>query len=268
MTKIVFVTGASSGLGKSTAAFLAQKGYTVIGTCRDPKKYPAPDSYSLWPLDLNDSKSIVRCVQRLEKEYGRVDVLINNAGQGITGPVEELEQAALQAHFNTNCFGPLAVIQQVLPLMRAKKQGLIINITSIGASMGLPFRGAYSASKGALQLLSEALRMEVRAFGIDVVTLAPGDYATAIADRRYYSPLKKESPYFKAYEWSLDTMNAHVDEGNDPREVAEVIAQLITTKKRKVHYRVGPFMQKLSIFLKGILPSTVFEKLLRNHYKL
>ena len=81
LTKIVFVTGASSGLGKSTATFLAQKGYTVIGTCRDPKKYPAPDSYSLWPLDLNDSKSIVRCVQRLEKEYGRVDVLINNTGK-------------------------------------------------------------------------------------------------------------------------------------------------------------------------------------------
>ena len=152
--------------------------------------------------------------------------------------------------------------------MREAKQGKIINITSIGASMGLPFRGGYSASKGALHILTEALRMEVAQFGIEVCTLAPGDYATDIAARRYYEPNKKGSPYEQLYQESLSTMDEHVDDGNDPQEIAEAVVKLIHKKQLQPHYAVGPFMQKLSLTLKRLLPQKVFERLLKNHYNL
>jgi len=268
LPKVVVVTGASSGLGRVTADYLSKKGFTVIGTCRNPNTYDLPSDYTLFPLDLNNQESIVSCIASIIKQEGRIDVLINNAGQGITGPVEELELTALRAHFETNFFGPLAVMQSVLPLMRKQKGGLIVNITSIAGSMGLPFRGGYSASKGALQLLTEAVRMEVKSHKIKLVTLAPGDYATDIASRRYHEPLKKDSPYYAPYKFSLETMDSHVDQGNDPIEVAKKLHQIILTTHPKVHYRVGPFMQKLSIFLKKILPDTIFERLLQNHYKL
>ena len=268
MSNVVVVTGASSGLGKVTAAYLAQKGYTVAGTSRTPKRYDPPQGYTLYPLDLNKPESIPACLDAIVKDHGRIDVLINNAGQGITGAVEELDLTALRSHFDTNFFGPLAVMQAVMPLMRKQKAGWIINITSIAGSMGLPFRGGYSASKGAFQLLTEAARMEAKSHGVRLVTLAPGDYATDIASRRYHEPLKDDSPYYTPYKFSLDTMNAHVDQGNNPLEVAQAIHAILQSSRPKVHYRVGPFLQKFSIFLKKLLPDTLFERLLQNHYKL
>ena len=158
--------------------------------------------------------------------------------------------------------------QAVLPQMRLQNAGLIINVTSIAGVMGLPFRGVYSASKSALSIMTESLRMEVKSFGIDVCTLAPGDYATDIALRRYHAPVVSNSPYQKIYQENLDTMDAHVDGGNSPQEIAVAIADIIEKGNSKVHYQVGPFMQKLSKTLKNILPSRIFEKLIMNHYKL
>jgi short-subunit dehydrogenase len=152
--------------------------------------------------------------------------------------------------------------------MRSQKSGLVINITSIGGYMGLPFRGIYSSAKGALGTATEALRMEVKRFGIDVVTLAPGDYTTDIAARRHYSPLKEASPYYDIYKFSLDTIDHHVNSGADPEDLAKIVFKIIKTKKRKVHYTSGSFLQKISILLKKILPDTIYEKLIMNHYKL
>ena len=267
MQQTVLVTGASSGLGKSTASHLHTLGYKVFGTSRNPQNYP-DFPFPLLALDISSQASVDLFFAELQSQTQRIDVLVNNAGVGITGPVEEVNLDALRAHFDTNFFGPLAVTQQVLPLMRSAKQGKIINITSIGASMGLPFRGGYSASKGALHIITEALRLEVAQFGIEVCTLAPGDYATDIASRRYYEPNKKGSPYEALYQESLATMDEHVDEGNDPQEIALAIAKLLQQKHVKPHYAVGPFMQKLSLVLKRILPQKAFERLLKNHYNL
>lgn len=267
MKQTILVTGASSGLGKSIASYLHSQGHAVYGTSRFPQNYSGLP-YPLLALDVNDRGSIDLFFAELSEKAPSIDVLVNNAGVGITGAVEEVNLDALRTHFDTNFFGPLAMIQRVLPLMRTAQKGKIINITSIGASMGLPFRGGYSASKGALQIISEALRMEVAQFGIDVCTLAPGDYATDIASRRYYEPNTTQSPYAKIYQESLDTMDAHVDDGNDPIEVAKAIAQLIEKKHLKPHYSIGPFMQRLSLLLKKILPQKVFERLLKNHYNL
>ena len=152
--------------------------------------------------------------------------------------------------------------------MRKQNKGLIINITSIAGYMGLPYRGIYSATKGALELLTEALRMEVKDFGIQITNLAPGDFATNIASGRYHAPLLEGSPYFKPYGNTLKMMDDHVDEGGDPILVAKLIYSIMETNKPKIHYKAGAFMQKFSIVLKKILPSKAYEKLLLNHYKL
>jgi short-subunit dehydrogenase len=267
MTKVILITGASSGLGKATASYLLAQNFRVFGTSRDPKKHLSNSGVELLPFDLNQPESAQQLVDQLMEKAGRIDVLINNAGAGIIGPVEEIDATALESHFSTNLFGPLALTQSVLPVMREQGSGLIINVTSIGGYMGLPFRGMYSASKGALGIASEALRMEVKRFGIDVVTLAPGDYATDIAARRIYSPLKKESPYHDLYKSSLDTIDDHVDQGGDPHDFARMVNKIIRLKKRKVHYKSGSFLQKFSLLLKRILPDNVFEKIIMNHYK-
>lgn len=267
MSKVVLVTGGSSGIGKSICEFLKQHGYIVYGTSRNPSNY----SSSLVPLlalDVTDKNTIPSCVSELIEKEGKIDVLINNAGVGITGPIEEIPEEEIKRNFETNFFGPINVIKGVLPQMRSQGNGLIINITSIAGYMGLPYRGVYSASKGALEILTEAFRMELKDFNIHMTNLAPGDYATNIAAGRYHAPLIENSPYVKPYGSVLKSIDEDVDSGGDPQAVAKSVLKIIQTKRPKIHYKVGAFMQKFSVVLKAILPDKVYEKLLLNHYKL
>ncbi len=267
MSKVVLITGGSSGIGKSIGEFLHQKGFLVYGTSRNPEKI-TNSIFPLVALDVRDKQSIVNCVAEVIQKSGRLDIVINNAGVGITGPIEEIPTEEIRNNFETNLFGPIEVMKAVLPQMREQKSGLIINITSIAGYMGLPYRGIYSASKGALELITEALRMEVKSFGIQITNVAPGDFATNIAAGRYHAPVVKGSAYEVPYGNTLKEMDSHVDSGSNPNEMAEAIFTIIQTKNPKVHYKVGAFMQKFSIVLKRILPDTVYEKMLMNHYKL
>ena len=267
MSKVVLITGGSSGIGKSIGEFLHQKGFVVYGTSRNPEKI-TNSIFPLVALDVRDKQSIVNCVAEVIQKSGRLDIVINNAGVGITGPIEEIPIEEIRNNFETNLFGPIEVMKAVLPQMREQKSGLIINITSIAGYMGLPYRGIYSASKGALELITEALRMEVKSFGIQITNVAPGDFATNIASGRYHAPVVKGSAYEVPYGNTLKEMDSHVDSGSNPNEMAEAIFAIIQTDKPKVHYKVGAFMQKFSIVLKRILPDTVYEKMLMNHYKL
>lgn len=265
--KIVLITGGSSGIGKSIGNFLHEKGYTVYGTSRNPDN--VKDSvFPLVKLDVRDAESIASAVQEVVTKSGGIDVLINNAGVGITGPLEEIPAEEIKNNFDTNVFGPIAVMKAVLPYMRNQKSGLIINVTSIAGYMGLPYRSVYSASKGALELITEALRMEVKNFGIHITNVAPGDFATNIASRRYHAPLIKGSAYEASYGRTLQMMDEHVDSGSNPEEMAKAVYDIIKTDVPNVHYKVGAFIQKFSIVLKRILPDKVYEKLLMNHYKL
>jgi NAD(P)-dependent dehydrogenase (short-subunit alcohol dehydrogenase family) len=267
MSKVVLITGGSSGIGKAIGEFLFNKGYTVYGTSRNPDK--VNDSvFPLLALEVKDAKSILAAVEKVIALSGRIDVLINNAGVGITGPIEEIPTVEIRNNFETNLFGPIEVMKAVLPQMRIQQSGLIINITSIAGYMGLPYRGVYSASKGALELITEALRMEVQRFGVKVTNVAPGDFATNIASGRYHAPLVKGSAYEIPYGNTLSKMNEHVDSGSDPDEMAIAIYNIINNPNPDIHYKVGAFMQKFSIVLKRILPDKVYEKLLMNHYKL
>ncbi len=267
MSKVVLITGASSGIGKSVATFLQDKGCKVYGTSRNPKNIK-DFTFELIALDVLKLDTISNAINYIIQKEGRLDVLVNNAGMGITGPVEDTPTEEMRAVFNTNLFGAIDVMKAVLPQMRSQKSGIIINVTSIAGYMGLPFRGLYSASKGALETVTEAVSMEVQNFGIKAVNIAPGDFATNIAAGRYHTPVFKNSAYKQKYQENLDLMDAHVDDGMDPIEMAKSIYKIINTKKPKLHYKVGNFMQKFSIALKRILPDRIYERLLMNHYKL
>ena len=267
MSKVVLITGGSSGIGKSIGEFLHHKGFVVYGTSRNPERV-LNSVFPLVALDVRDANSIRLAVAKIIATTGRLDIVINNAGVGITGPLEEIPMEEMKSNFDTNFFGPIEVMKAALPQMREQKSGLIINVTSIAGYMGLPYRGIYSASKGALELITEALRMEVKSFGIHITNVAPGDFATNIASGRYHAPVIKGSAYEVSYGESLRTMDEHVDGGSNPNEMAEAVYNIIQTPNPKIHYKVGAFMQKLSIVLKRILPDKVYEKMLMNHYKL
>ena len=267
MSKVILITGGSSGIGKSIGEFLTQKGYTVYGTSRNPDKVKET-TFPLLTLDVRDVNSIQHAVAILLEKEGRLDVLINNAGVGITGPLEEIPIVEIKNNFDTNFFGPIEMMKAVLPQMREQKSGLIMNITSIAGYMGLPYRSVYSASKGALELITEALRMEVKAFGIEITNVAPGDFATNIASGRYHAPLNPDSPYQIPYGNTLKMMDEHVDSGSNPNEMAFAIHKIIETIKPNGHYKVGSFLQRFSVVLKRILPDKMYEKMLMKHYGL
>ena len=284
MEKVILITGASSGIGKTTAEYLSEKGFRVYGTSRKPAD--GKRNFTLLPLDVCDPGSIRKAVTALLDKEGRIDVLINNAGMGMTGPLEEIPTEEMKRVFDTNFFGPIEVMKAVLPAMRKQGSGLVINITSIAGYMGLPFRGIYSATKGALELVTESVRMELKGFGIQLTNIAPGDFATSIAAGRQivgevrrsegspgilalsHAPVLEDSPYREVYQRSLDLMDEHVDEGGDPIEMARKIHQVILNSSPAVRYKVGAFMQKFSIVLKRVLPSKWYERLLMNHYRL
>ncbi len=267
MSKVVLITGGSSGIGKSIGDYLSDNQYKVFGTSRSPEKY-TENNFPILALDVAKKDSIVECVQSVMKAEGRIDVLINNAGAGITGPVEETPELEIKRNFETNFFGPINVIKAVLPIMREQNSGLIINITSIAGYMGLPYRGIYSSSKSALEIITETFRLELKDFNIKMTNVAPGDFATNIAAGRFHAPIKSSSPYGKKYQEVLKSIDEDVNKSANPIAVAKVVHKIIECKNPRIHYKVGAFMQKFSIVLKRILPDKVYEKLLINHYKL
>jgi short-subunit dehydrogenase len=268
MSKVVLITGGSLGIGKAIGEYLHSCDYIVYGTSRNPEKYEDDVSFSLLKLDVTDPSSIEAAIIEIMHSEGKIDVLVNNAGIGITGPIEETPSEEIRNAFETNFYGPLEVIKAILPRMRKQHSGHIINITSIAGYMGLPYRGIYSATKGALEIITEAYRMETKQFGIHMTNVAPGDFATNIAAGRYHTPVLENSPYKNAYEATLTMMNKHVDAGSDPRQMAIAVRKIIETSHPKIHYKVGAFLQKFSVVLKRILPDKMYERMLMNHYKL
>jgi NAD(P)-dependent dehydrogenase (short-subunit alcohol dehydrogenase family) len=266
--KVVLVTGGSSGIGRSIGNYLKERGYVVYGTTRDLGRNRDFEDFTLLELDVRQPETIQKALDILLEAEGRLDILINNAGVGITGPLEETPNKAILNAFDTNFTGPLNMMKAVLPIMRQAGSGMIVNITSIAGKMGLPYRGIYSATKGALDLATEAMRLEVGSFGIKLCTLAPGDFKTNIAAGRYHAPLKPDSPYRESYAATLKMIDEHVDHAGDPVEVAKKVFSILKDPSPKVHYKAGSFMQRFSVLLKRLLPGKIYEKLLQNHYKL
>ena len=182
---------------------------------------------------------------------------------GMVGAVEDSTKEDILKLFNLNLVGAVQMMTAVLPAMRDQQSGKIINISSIGSEMGLPFRGFYSASKSALDKVTEAIRYEVSPWNIAVCTLHLGDIKTKIAENRVKT--KVSEPYQKTFEKIYSIMNAHVDDGTEPLEVAEYIDKLLTKKSWKAHYYFGKFGQKIGVPLKWILPQNFYENLMRKY---
>ncbi|AZQ44083.1 SDR family oxidoreductase [Nonlabens ponticola] len=267
MKNVVLVTGGSSGIGKAIAQYLHDRNYKVYGTSRSPEKY-ADLPFTLLQLDVQDQISVNKAVEELIQREGKLDILINNAGVGITGPMEETPIDEVKHAMDTNFYGPLRVLQAVLPHMRKQKSGRVINITSIAGYMGLPYRGIYSASKGALEIATEAYRMECAHLNIHFSNVAPGDFATNISAGRFHAPVKENGDYAAGYKHTLNLIDEHVEDGSDPIEVAQVIHKILQQSNPGIHYKVGSFLQKFSITLKKILPEKSYEKMLKKHYGL
>lgn len=267
MPKTVLITGGSSGIGKAIGEHLTAKGYNVFGTSRNPERITT-SKFPLLKMDVNETESIEAVITEIINKAQKIDVVINNAGVGITGPIEETPETEIKKAFQTNFYGPINVIKAVLPQMRKQGFGHILNITSIAGYMGLPYRGIYSATKAALEITVEAMRMETLQFGVKMTNVAPGDFATNIASGRYHAPVLENSPYKKDYGNTLKMMNEHVESGGDPLKMAKAVHQIIENTNPKIHYKVGAPLQKFSIVLKRILPDKVYERMLLRHYGL
>jgi short-subunit dehydrogenase len=265
--RVVLITGASSGIGLATGQYLFARGFKVIGTSRTPDKY-SNHPFPLVSMDVLDENSIKNGLKKITTEHNRIDVLINNAGMGMAGPVEELEMSPLDHVLDTNLKGPIRVMQHVLKLMHKQELGTIINVASLAGANGLPFRSAYSASKAAVMRITESLRLELRHTPIQCTTLSPGSIQTPIAASRLYAPLKEDSVYYNQYKNALEDMDAHVNKGLHPVAVAKKIEKLINTKKLKPHYSVGPFLEVFSPVIKFLLPQRMYENLLAAFYNL
>lgn len=267
MAEVVFITGASSGIGRAIGEYLHQKGYIVYGSSRNPQ-HQERNGIRFVCLDVTEQKTITKAVEGLLAKEGKIDFLINNAGKGIVGALEETPDQEIFNAFDVNYLGAMRVIKAVLPSMRARKSGMIINITSIAGYMGLPFRGVYSATKSALELTTEAYRMELKPFNVKMTNVAPGDFTTNIAKGRYYTPVYEDSPYKKRYEETLKEMDYGVDKGLDPIRMARKVHRIMRRKNPTIHHKVGEVLQKLSIAMKHVLPDKIYEKMLMRYYNL
>jgi len=265
-TKVVLITGASSGLGKAIGLRLAKAGHTVYGTSRRPQLNESNGAFTLLAMDVTDEHSVEAAVAEVIKRSGRLDVVINNAGLGIQGPAEDIAPAMAAQLLDTNVLGPHRVCRAALPRMREQGSGHLINITSVAGNFGLPYRSFYSASKAALERYTEALSTEAARFGVKVLTMQPGEFNTNIAAARLRPEVISEVNR-PGYEKAMAILGSSLHYSRDPDEFAQVVERVIASEAPRATYIVAQGMQRFSIFLKKILPGRLFERLLRKHYE-
>ena len=220
-------------------------------------------------MDVTDDASVEAGVAAVLAAAGHLDSVVNNAGFGLAGAVEETTLAEVQAQLETNFFGVWRVCRSVLPILRQQGQGTIVNISSLAGLIGVPFQAAYSASKFALEGFSEALSAEVRPLGIQVVLVEPGDVATAFTQhRRRTAGTQARSVYHVRREEALARMEASEVGGPSAEVVAQVVGRILDARAPRLRYRVGPWVQRAAAVLKPVLPGRVFERVLLRAYGL
>jgi len=259
---VVFVTGASSGIGKSTAEYLSQLGYIVYGTSRRPEAYPEPEHFTMLKMDVRNEASVKDTVEVIILKEGRIDVLVNNAGYGIGAAIEDSTPKMAEEQVDTNFFGVYRVQHYVLKQMKTQKSGLIINMSSIGGVIGLPYQGLYSASKFAIEGMTEALYKEFKNRNIRVCMIEPGDFKTGFTASR--ENVKCENTQL---ENAREVIEHDEQSGKSPVLIAKLIAKIINKKTPKLRYVTGAFYQKITIFLKKALPNRWFDAIIAGYYK-
>jgi len=263
-SKVVIVTGASGGIGKACAAYLASNGYNVYGTSRSAS-YEVVDYGALHmiKMDVTDQKSISKAVGLIVEREGRLDAVINNAGLHVVGPIECIAIDELENCWRTNCLGAIQVCREVLPIMRRQGSGHIINISSVGGVVGLPFQGAYSSSKFALEGITESLRAEVRRFGIKVALVLPSDIR--------HQDCRSDSPVSQDYEESFGRVMkiawADEEKGYPPERIGPLIQKILSKRNPRARYTFGQAFQRAVPMLKRLLPNRIVEWALGAYYK-
>jgi NAD(P)-dependent dehydrogenase (short-subunit alcohol dehydrogenase family) len=266
--KVALVTGGSSGIGEATAVKLHELGYTTYAAARRVQRmeHLAEAGIHTLAMDVTDEESVQASVKHILDEEGRIDVLVNAAGYGSYGAIEDVPLPEARDQFEVNVFGAARLTQLVLPQMRNRRSGTIINITSMGGKIYTPLGGWYHATKFALEALSDCLRLEVKPFGINVVVIEPGGIRTewpAIAADK----LKQASsggPYNKqadAVAASL-TSDTTARRSSPPTLIADTIAKAVTARRPRTRYAVG-YGARPIIFLHGVLPDRAFDTFIR-----
>jgi NAD(P)-dependent dehydrogenase (short-subunit alcohol dehydrogenase family) len=268
MQKVVLITGATTGMGKVMAGSLAENNYQVFATGRNiPNKSSHQNLYYRY-LDVKNNDSVKGAVTGILEQFHRIDILINCAGHGLAGPTEEIPFEEIYNLFETNFFGTIRVIRQIIPVMRNQGSGLIVNMSSIGGRIGLPFQSIYSSSKFAIESLTEALRIELKPFGIKVCMIEPGDYHTnAVVNRRNTIPAK-ESPYQRRLKNYFDLLDNNINKGSNPEALGKLILKIVSSGKPRLRYKSGKCIEKMTPLAGSLLPKPVFEWFLARFYKI
>jgi NADP-dependent 3-hydroxy acid dehydrogenase YdfG len=277
VSKAVLITGCSSGIGEATARRLAEHGWTVYASARRLESIEslADAGCKLLQLDVTDEQSMRAAVETVERDHGAVGVLVNNAGYSQGGPIEQVPLESVRRQFETNVFGLIALTQMVLPAMRAQHWGKIVNIGSMGGRLTLPGGGLYHATKHSLEAISDALRFEVRGFGVDVVLVEPGLITTEFGKTAVATVNEADStgasdgadPY-KKFNTKLAAMTAGVYEGpmrhlgGGPDVVAKAIEKGISRRKAPSRMLLTPSAH-LTVFQRKILPDKIWDAVLR-----
>ena len=269
--RVFFVTGASSGIGRAIAAAAAARGHRVFATSRHPGSMEDIAGAEKLALDVTDSRSISDAVADAAARAGRIDVLVNNAGYGQMGTVEDIPMTKWRAEYDVNVFGLIETAKAVLPVMRERRSGYVVNIGSIAGRIAYPFGGAYCSSKFAIEAITDALRLEVEPFGIRVVLIEPGAIRTRFNDRveREVDPLVHDtsSPYHARYESAFVRFRKESSMGALPPEaVARVVLRAVGKRRPRARYVVTT-PAKIFAFAKRFVPDAVMDAAMRAKFR-
>jgi len=251
MNKVIVISGASSGIGKTAAGYFHQKGHKVIGLSRSYPKEKYDYDYVLG--DLGNEADIDKAVLEIQKITNHVDVLINCAGIGISGAIEYNTLEEVNRIFQVNVIGQFYITKKLLPLIRKSKAGKIINIGSVAGELTIPFQTFYSMTKSAMHRFTEGLRIELKPFGIGVATVLPGDTKTGFTANRYQPKVVEDDLYKDRIKHSIQKMEHDEQNGMNPMSVVKLIERLINRKNMPVHVTVG-FAYKSLVLLSRIFP--------------
>ncbi|WP_454860017.1 oxidoreductase [Promicromonospora soli] len=263
---VALVTGASSGIGKEAALGLVKAGFDVVGTSRDASRAAPLDGVTYVDLDVAGDASATAAVQRVIDKFGRIDVLVNNAGVGSIGAAEENSVAQAQAVFDINVFGVMRMVREVLPHMRAQGRGRIINLSSVQGFIPAPYMAVYGASKHAIEGYSQSLDHEVREYGIRVLLVEPAYTRTGFEANSTHPDLPL--PVYEEQRQIFGrVMAAAVEDGDDPAVVAKVIVAAVTDPKPRLRYTAGTLAGNASV-LRRFAPAGIFDSQIRKMNKL
>lgn len=258
---VALVTGASSGIGKATTLALSGAGFQVIGTSRNTSRVTPGDGVTFLDLDVTSDESVANVVGQVIERFGRIDVLVNNAGVGTSGAAEEVSVAQAQSVFDVNVFGLMRMTKAVLPHMRAQGSGRIINVSSVFGFVPQPYMSTYVASKHAVEGYSESLDHEVREHGVRVLLVQPANTNTPF-DANLVQADTPLAVYARQREVFADIMAALMKDGDDPAVVAKVIVAAASDPKANLRYTAGPRAGRVST-LRRIIPARVFDRQIR-----